>query len=156
MTSRKIAYWVIPPKENGAFVAAMENVLETYKKPYNEDFPVVCMDEQPIQLLDDVWEPIPETVSHPKRVDYEYKRCGTASIFMFTEPLNGWREVHVRPRRTKIDWAEEVKWLMEQYPQAEKIRLVCDNLNRSHLSFSVVWSVRPQVYEGNLGMEWKK
>ena len=103
MTSRKIAYWVIPPKGNGAFVASMENTLETYKKPYNKNFPVICMDEQPIQLLDDVCEPIPETKNHPKRVDYEYERKGTASIFMFTEPLTGWREVHVRPHRTKTD-----------------------------------------------------
>ena len=71
---------MIPPKENGAFVAAMENVLETYKKPYDKDVPVVCTDEQPIQFVGDVWKPIPEAPSHPKRVDYKYNRKGTACI----------------------------------------------------------------------------
>lgn len=129
MTSRKIGYWVIPPKENGAFVAAMENILETYKTPYNKQFPVICMDEQPVQLLDDVRPSIPETTAHPKRVDYEYERKGTASIFMFTEPLSGWRQVHLRERRTKLDWSEEVKGLLDLYPDAQKVILVCDNLN---------------------------
>lgn len=129
MTSRKIEYWVIPPKENGAFVAAMENILETYKTEYNKSFPVICMDEQPIQLLDNAWEPIPETTAHPKRVDYEYERKGTGSIFMFTEPLTGWRQVHIRKHRTKLDWSEEVKGLLDQYSEAEKVILVCDNLN---------------------------
>lgn len=129
MTSRKIEYWVIPPKENGAFVAAVENILETYKTRYNKRFPVICMDEQPIQLLDDAWQPIPETTTHPKRVDYEYERKGTASIFMFTEPLSGWRQVHVRKHRTKQDWSEEVKVLLDLYSEAQKVILVCDNLN---------------------------
>lgn len=132
MTSQKVEYWVIPPKENGAFVADMENIIDTYKKPYNSEYPVVCMDEQPIQLLDDVWQTIPETTSHPKRVDYEYKRCGTASIFMFTEPLHKWRSVHARVHRTKWDWSEEVQELLKLYPDAKKIILVCDNLNTHH------------------------
>lgn len=135
MTSRKIEYWVIPPKENGAFVAAMENVLETYKTPYNPEYPVICMDEQPVQLLDDVWEPIPETKNHPQRVDYEYERQGTASIFMFTEPLMGWRRANARERRTKLDWSEEVKGVLELYPNAKKVILVCDNLNTHCLRF---------------------
>lgn len=87
------------------------------------------MDEQPIQLLADVREPIPATKTHPKRMDYEYKRCGTASIFMFCEPLTGWCRAHVRERRTKKDWAEEVASLLEFFPAADRLTLVCDNLN---------------------------
>lgn len=130
MTSRKIEYWVIPPEENGEFVAGMEEVLDTYIQPYNEKYPVLCMDEQPIQLLAETRLSIPATKNHPIRVDYEYERMGTASIFMFNEPLNGWRHVSVRPQRTKIDWAQEVAALLRnQYKNAEKVILVCDNLN---------------------------
>jgi hypothetical protein len=130
MTSRKIQYWVIPPKANGEFVAAMENVLETYAQPYTPRFPVLTMDEQPVQLLKEVRCPIPATKAHPRRVDYEYERAGTASVFIFAEPLSGWREVHVREQRTKVDWALEMASLLgRRYAQAEKVILVCDNLN---------------------------
>jgi hypothetical protein len=130
MTRRKIDYWVIPPEADGEFVANMEEVLETYAQPYDPRHPVVCMDEQPIQLLKETRVPIPATKEHPRRVDYEYERAGTASIFMFCEPLSGWREVSVRERRTKIDWAREVEQLMRiRYASAEKVILVCDNLN---------------------------
>jgi hypothetical protein len=84
MTGRMIQYWVIPPKASGEFVAAMENVLDTYVLPYDPRFPKLCMDEQPVQLLRETRQPIPATKNHPKRVDYEYGRAGTASIFMFT------------------------------------------------------------------------
>ena len=88
------------------------------------------MDEQPIQLLKETREPIPATKGHPRRVDYEYERAGTASIFMFCEPLAGWRQVRVRERRTKVDWALEVAELLRaRYAEAEKVILVCDNLN---------------------------
>ena len=108
----------------------MEDVLEIYSRPYDPLVPVICMDEQPIQLLNETREPIPATENHPQRVDYEYERAGTASIFMFTEPLAGKREVSVRPRRTKIDWAIEMEQLLStQYAGADKIILVCDNLN---------------------------
>jgi transposase len=108
----------------------MEDVLEVYAKPYDPSIPVICMDEQPIQLLGEVREPIPATKDHPKRVDYEYERAGTASIFMFSEPLAGKREVSVRTRRTKVDWALEVDRLLQaNYATAEKVILVCDNLN---------------------------
>jgi hypothetical protein len=121
---------VIPPKANGEFVAAMENVLETYARPYDPRFPVLCMDEQPVQLLKETRLPIPATKSHPRRVDYEYERAGTASVFLFTEPLMGWREVRVREQRTKIDWARELATLLRtRYATAEKVILVCDNLN---------------------------
>jgi hypothetical protein len=130
MTQRKIQYWVIPPETNGEFVASMEEVLETYTQPYDPRLPVVCMDEQPVQLLKETRVPIPATNRHPRRVDYEYERAGTASIFLFCEPLSGWREASVRPQRTKIDWALEVDTLLQtRYAQADKVILVCDNLN---------------------------
>ena len=130
MTKRKIDYWVIPPEADGEFVAHMEEVLETYAQPYDTRHPVVCMDEQPIQLLKETRVPVAATREHPRRVDYEYERAGTASIFMFCEPLSGWREVTVRPRRTKIDWALEVEELLRtRYASADKVILISDNLN---------------------------
>lgn len=130
MTKRKIKYWVIPPKVNGEFVASMEDVLEVYSRPYCEDVPVVAMDEQPVQLIKETRVPIPANRSHPRRVDYEYERGGTASIFMFTEPLSGWRDVRVRPHRTKVDWALEMEELLRtRYGDAPKVILICDNLN---------------------------
>ena len=105
MTSRKIPYWVIPPTANGECVACMENVLETYAQPYDPRFPVLCMDEQPVQLLKETRVPIAATKHHARRVDYDYERAGTASVFMFAEPLQGWRYVRVRRQRTKVDWA---------------------------------------------------
>ena len=108
----------------------MEDVLDIYSKPYEASFPVICMDEQPIQLLDETRKAIAATMNHPERVDYEYERAGTASIFMFTEPLAGKRKVRVRERRTKIDWAIEMEEsLSTEYAHVEKIILVCDNLN---------------------------
>jgi len=130
MTRRKIQYWVIPPQASSEFVAHMENVLETYAQPYDEKFPVLCMDEQPVQLTKETRTPIEATVNHPKRVDYEYERAGTASLFMFTEPLVGWRGVEVRQQRTKVDWALEMgRLLRTRYASAERVILVCDNLN---------------------------
>ncbi len=130
MSNRKIAYWVIPPKENSEFVAHMEDVLDIYAQPYEQACPVICMDEQPIQLHREITDPIEATAKHPKRVDYEYERAGTASIFMFTEPLSGWRQATVRKRRTKVDWAVEVAALLEgRYADCKQVRVVCDNLN---------------------------
>jgi hypothetical protein len=130
MTNRKIAYWVIPPEADGEFVANMEEVLETYEKPYDPKRPVLCMDEQPVQLIKETRKPIAATKERPRRVDYEYERAGTASIFMFTEPLSGWREARARPHRTKVDWAIEMAELLEgRYANCEKVVLVCDNLN---------------------------
>lgn len=130
MTNRKIEYWVIPPEADAEFVAGMEDVLEIYEKPYDPQCPVLCMDEQPVQLLKETRMPIPATVKHAKRVDYEYERAGTANIFMSTEPLAGWREVTVRKTKTKLDWALEMGRLLEgRYAACRKVILVCDNLN---------------------------
>lgn len=130
MTNRKIQYWVIPPDADAEFVACMEEILDTYEEPYNAGFPVVCMDEQPVQLHKETRTPIAATKKHARRVDYEYERCGTASIFMFTEPLAGWRQVAARPTRTKVDWALEMESLLTgRYQDANKVILICDNLN---------------------------
>jgi len=108
----------------------MEAVLDIYGLPYDPNIPVVAMAEQPTQLFGDVREPIPATINHARRPDYEYDRAGVANIFMFTDPLGCWRRVSVREKKTKIDWAWEAAVLLEEdYPNVEKIRLVCDNLS---------------------------
>lgn len=130
MTNRKIEYWVIPPDADGEFVAHMEDVLDTYAQPYDSRYPVLCMDEQPVQLQREVRKPRPATDKHGERLDYEYERAGVASLFMFTEPLAGWREVAVRSRRTKVDWAMEMSRLLEgRYAHCQRVILVCDQLN---------------------------
>jgi len=130
MTRRKIEYWVIPPQADAEFAAGMEEVLEVYARPYDSRHPVLNMDEQPIQLLKETRQPIAANREHPRRVDYEYERAGTASIFMFCEPVVGWRRVSVRDQRTKVDWAQEVAELLRtRYASAQKVILVCDNLN---------------------------
>jgi hypothetical protein len=122
--------WVIPPEQSGEFVAHMEDVLDVYQRPYDPQSPMVCMDEQPVQLIKEVRPPLPAAEGKPERYDDEYERNGTANIFMFTEPLRGFRTVSVREHKTAIDWATEVPQLLDtQYPEAERIRLVCDNLN---------------------------
>jgi DDE superfamily endonuclease len=121
---------VIPPESDGEFVAGMEDILDIYGRPYDPVIPVICMDEQPIQLLGETRDSQPATRNHPLRIDYEYERLGTASIFMFSEPLAGKRQVSVRKRRTKVDWATEIESLLStQYAGIEKVILVCDNLN---------------------------
>ena len=130
MTKRKIEYWVIPPEQDAEFVACMEDVLETYAQAYDRKYPVLCMDEQPVQLLKETRVPIAATKGHGERVDYEYERNGTASIFMFAEPLSGFRQATARQRRPKKDWALEVAHLLDtRYADCERVTLVLDNLN---------------------------
>jgi hypothetical protein len=97
---------VIPPESDGEFVAHMGKVLDTYAKPYDGANPLLCMDEQPVQLIKETRRPIAATARHARRVDYEYERAGTASIFMFTEPLSAWREATAREpcRRLRQAW----------------------------------------------------
>jgi DDE superfamily endonuclease len=122
--------WVIPPEHSGEFVAHMEDVLDVYQMPYDPQVPMVCMDEQPVQLIKETRQPLPAAPGKPEKVDYEYERNGTANIFMFTEPLTGTRHVHVTEHRTAVDWANEIRDLLEvRYPEAARVRLVCDNLN---------------------------
>lgn len=116
----------------------MEDVLELYEQPYDAKRPVVCFDEKPVQLVAETRLPRPVLPGRPKRYDYEYERRGTANIFMAVEPLAGWRQVTVTERRTRLDFAAQMQQLVDVcYPEAERIRLVLDNLNsapRSALS----------------------
>ena len=107
----------------------MEQVLDVYKRPYNEHFPVVCMDESPKQLIKETRTPVPMKPGQEARSDFEYERCGVANIFLASEPLKGKRYVDVTERKTKVDWAEFIKKIADEwYPDAEKITLVMDNL----------------------------
>jgi hypothetical protein len=122
--------WCIPPEANASFVAAMEDVLDVYHRPYDEKRPLICLDETSKQLIGEVAEPIPMAPGRPERIDYEYVRNGTANLFMVSEPLVGWRAVKVTERRTAVDFAEVVRWLVEEvHEEAEKVVLVMDNLN---------------------------
>jgi hypothetical protein len=135
---------VIPPKHNAEFVACMEDVLDIYEKPYDCRFPVVCMDEQPAQLIGETRISLPIEPDQPQRYDYEYRRNGTAVNFMFTEPLASWRKVDVRETKTMFDWAEEIRVLLDvDYADAEKVILICDNLN-THKIASLYVAFEPQ------------
>lgn len=135
---------MIPPKKNGEFVAAMEDVLALYQLPYNPKQPLVCMDETSKQLVKETRIPIPAAPGHVARVDYEYERNGVSNLFMFTEPHVGLRNVFVSERRTKIDWARAVKELVdEHYSMADFVILVADNLN-THSKGSFYEAFDPQ------------
>ena len=120
---------MIPPKQNGSFVANMEMVLDVYKRPLDSRFPVVCMDESPKQLIGETKIPIPISQGRPAKYDYEYKRCGVCNIFMACEPLSGKRMVKITERKTKKDWSYFLEDISTQYENAEIITLVMDNLN---------------------------
>ena len=121
--------WVIPPQRNADFAAGMERVLDVYRRPYAADFPVVCMDETPRQLIGETRTPVPPAPGRAAREDYEYRRLGTCNVFMATEPLAGRRQTKVTERRTKTDWARFLRDIAAQYPGATRITLVMDNLN---------------------------
>jgi len=121
---------VIPPKHNARFVWRMEEVLDLYEEPHDPRRPVVCFDERPCQLLAEVREPLPVVPGRPERPDHEYERGGMANVLMAFEPLAGRREIEVTERRRGKEFAEMVGHLAEEvYPEAEKVRLVCDNLS---------------------------
>ena len=122
--------WVIPPKANSAFVAAMEDVLAVYTRPRDPDYPLVCLDETSKQFLAETRLPIPMKRGRPARCDYEYERNGTANIFMMFAPLEGWRHVKVTDRHTAVDYAHVLKELADRhFANAKTIVLVQDNLN---------------------------
>jgi len=122
--------WCIPPEQDAAFVCQMEEVLDIYKKPYDAQYPQVCMDEMSTQLTGEVRVPLPAHPGKPLRYDTEYKRNGTANIFMAFEPLAGQRHTKVTEQRTQVDWAHFIQERVDQqYPHVEKMRLVMDNLN---------------------------
>jgi hypothetical protein len=121
----------IPPEQDGPFVARLEQVLEVYKRPYDPRRPVVCMDEQPYQLISESRPALAMSMGQPRRIDHEYVREGTCTVWMFVEPLGCWRDVRVTPRKTMTDWAGQVRQLLDhpRYADAALITLVCDNLN---------------------------
>lgn len=123
--------WCIPPEQNADFVAKMEDVLDVYALPHDENCPVICLDEKPYQLLGECREPIAMKQGEPLRVDNEYVRNGTCSIFVMCEPLKGWHHANAHERRTAVDFAHEIDWLLSEslYKNVPKIKLVQDNLN---------------------------
>lgn len=121
--------WVIAPEHNGDFVAQMEQVLDVYKRPYDPQRPVVCMDESPRQLIRETRLPLVASCGTVARHDYEYERCGVGNVFLAVEPLAGQRAVRITERRTKTDWASFLEEIAGQYRRAQKITLVMDNLN---------------------------
>ena len=130
--------WCIPPKQNAEFVANMEDVLDTYALPYNEECPVICIDEKPYQLLDECREPIPMKECSLMKIDNEYERMGTCSIFVMTEPLTGWHHAHGRNQRTAVDFAHEIDWLLTNpdslYKDKPKFKVIVDQLNTHNIA----------------------
>jgi len=122
--------WCIPPEHNAEFVCVMENVLEVYQRPYSPEYPVLCMDETNKQLVAETRTPLPMLPGQPLGFDHEYERHGTAELFMFTEPLGLWRHVAVTEHRTRVDWALQMRQLLDgRYRDAKRVTLVMDNLN---------------------------
>jgi DDE superfamily endonuclease len=140
-----VKMWCIPPEADAEFAWRMEDVLSVYKLPYDPERPVVCMDEASKQLIAEVR--LGKVVA-PGRVatqDYEYERKGTCNLFMFFQPLRGWRRVQVKTQRCKVDWANCVKTVLEEdFPEAKKVLLVCDNLN-THTGGALYQAFPPRV-----------
>ena len=137
-------YWCIPPEEDAEFVANMEDVLDLYQMPYDSKRPLWCMDEKPYQLLGESREPIPMRPGDTKKIDSEYVRNGTASIFCFIQPHTGRIFHFAEETRTAVDWAEKIRYLVDEVePDAEKIVLVMDNLN-THTIASLYKAFAPE------------
>ena len=136
--------WCIPPEANAEFVCHMEDVLDIYKRPDDPTHPVVCMDETNKQQIKEVRQPIPVGPKAPERYDFEYERNGVSNLFIFFDPLKGWRHVEVTNQRTAIDWAHQIRDLVDiYYPEAERITLVMDNLN-THCGASLYKAFEPE------------
>jgi hypothetical protein len=136
--------WCIPPAANAAFVCAMEDILEVYKRVYNPEEPLICMDETTKQLTIEIRHALPVEPGVAARFDYEYERNGVCNLFMFYEPLTGKRYTSVTEQRTKIDWAHQIKELLDdRYPDANKVVLVMDNLN-THSGASLYEAYPPE------------
>ena len=134
---------MIPPKASGEFVAAMEQVLDVYSRPYDEGHPVVCMDETPRQLIRQVREPLEAVPGHPGREDYEYERAGTCNVFVACEPLAGRRIAKVTEYKKRQDWALFLQDIAQAWSGAERITLVMDNLN-THSAVSLYETFMPE------------
>ena len=145
MKPHLVKMWCIPPEADAEFAWRMEDVLSVYKLPYDPERPVVCMDEASKQLIAEVR--LGKVVA-PGRVttqDYEYERKGTCNLFMFFQPLRGWRRVQLKAQRCKVDWANCVKRVLEEdFPEAKKVLLVCDNLN-THTGGALYQAFPPRV-----------
>ena len=150
-------YWCTPKENNAEFVLHMEDVLGIYKRAYDPKIPVICMDEKPVQLLDEIRERVsakplriaPDTALEiqgtVEKIDSEYVRCGTASIFMFTEPLGGWRHTVAFKTRKKEDFAVQMREVSEKhYPDVDKIIAIADNLN-THTPASFYEAFPPEL-----------
>jgi hypothetical protein len=136
---------VIPPRKSAAFIWRMEEVLDLYEEPYDPLRPLVCFDERPCQLLAEVREPLPIAPGRAGRFDSHYERRGMAHVLMAFEPLSGWRKVELSERRRGREFAGMVRRLLEEdYPRAERIRLVCDNLS-THSPAAFYESFPPEV-----------
>ncbi len=139
-----------PPQQDAEFVAHREDVLETDATASDPQQPVLCLDEQPVQLLRETKVPIPATKQPAQRVDDESERNGTARILMFAEPRSGFRQATARPRRTKVDWAIEVAPLVDtRYAACAQVTLVCDNLN-THTQGAFYEAFPPDVARGSV------
>jgi hypothetical protein len=113
----------------------METILDLYSQAHSETEPLICMDEASKQLLAQVYEPIEMKPGQLAKEDYHYERQGVRALFMFFNPVRGWRRISSRESRTRLEWAEEIKTLLDvDYPQAPKVKLVCDNLNTHHIA----------------------
>ncbi len=135
---------MIPPDANAAFVAAMEDVLETYQKPRDPERPLVCLDETSKQLVAETRKPIPAKPGQPARHDYEYERNGVANLFMIFAPLEGIRHVEVTDRHTAVDYAQILEYVSDtMFPDRAKIVLVQDNLN-THTRASLYEAFPPE------------
>ena len=135
----------MPEGPSAEYVAAMEDVLDVYHRPYNAQRPLVCMDECSKQLIGEVREPLPPKPGHVAKHDSEYERLGTANVFMAVEPLVGKRTTQVTERRTRVDWARFVQMLLlTVYPTVEKVVLVMDNLN-THGIASLYEAFAPEI-----------
>lgn len=134
---------MIPPGHDAEFVSRMEPVLDEYERPFDPDRPSVNIDEAGVQLIEETRTPVPAAPGQPARIDYEYKRNGTANLFVAFQPLLGWREVVITERRTALDFAAFLKHLADDiYAEAEKITLVLDNLN-THSAASLYQAFTP-------------
>jgi hypothetical protein len=135
--------WCVP-NVDADFVAAMEDVLDLYAQPYDPAAPLVCFDEKPLVVHGEVREPLPVKPRYPQRSDCEYERLGTANLFVFVEPLAGRRCVEMTEQRTRLDFAQTIRWLVDEvYPEARVIRLVMDNLN-THTAASLYEAFPPE------------
>ena len=130
--------WCIPPQENAAFVCAMENVLEVYTRPYDASYPVICMDESSKQCAQEVRPPQGMRPGHAARYDAEYQRNGVGHLLMYYAPFDDWRRTDVAPNHAAPTWAEGVRRLVEEdYPEAQRITLLMDNLSTPHRRLAV-------------------